>query len=205
MSDTETNRRSRKREQTADLLVNTAWELFEKHGYAAVTMEQIAAAADVAKGTLYNHFAEKDALLVHYFHRALRQRLPELEMLLDRETDRLKRFELFFVLASEWATEHQRYVPHYLEYRLRQPFGRRNAKTASGTEAVFVRLIADAQDAGRLRQDMAATELAFMLQFQYLAALLAWLQQPDQPLLLTLRRMLALFIHGAQGGDCHER
>ena len=50
----EAGRRERKRIQTLDHLAATAFSLFEQHGYDAVTMEQIAAQADVSKGTLYN-------------------------------------------------------------------------------------------------------------------------------------------------------
>ncbi len=38
------------------------------HGYESVTMEQIAAAADVARGTLYNHFPFKEAVLAYWIH-----------------------------------------------------------------------------------------------------------------------------------------
>ncbi|KOQ34187.1 TetR/AcrR family transcriptional regulator, partial [Achromobacter xylosoxidans] len=45
--------RERKRQQTLDHLSQTAYRLFETLGYEVVTMEQIAAQADVSKGTLY--------------------------------------------------------------------------------------------------------------------------------------------------------
>ena len=62
--------RERKRLQTLDLLTRSAYTLFETHGYDSVTMEQIAAQAGVSKGTLYNHFPVKEALLAHYFHQS---------------------------------------------------------------------------------------------------------------------------------------
>ncbi|MGO4777637.1 TetR/AcrR family transcriptional regulator, partial [Lysobacter sp. 2RAB21] len=55
-------RLERKRQHTRDRIAQTAFELFETHGYDAVTMDQIAIAADVARGTLYNHFAVKEAV-----------------------------------------------------------------------------------------------------------------------------------------------
>ena len=44
----EPGRRARKRARMLDLLTGTAARLFEQQGYEAVTMEQIAAEADVA-------------------------------------------------------------------------------------------------------------------------------------------------------------
>ncbi|MBP0656330.1 TetR family transcriptional regulator, partial [Mycobacterium tuberculosis] len=46
----EAGRRERKRTQTLDHLAATAFSLCEQHGYDTVTMEQIAAQADVSKG-----------------------------------------------------------------------------------------------------------------------------------------------------------
>jgi hypothetical protein len=62
---TELGRRERKRLQQLDHLADTAWTLFEAEGYEAVTMERIAAEADVAKATLYKHFPAKDKAPIH--------------------------------------------------------------------------------------------------------------------------------------------
>jgi AcrR family transcriptional regulator len=58
------SRRERKKRQTRRLLAETALRLFAEQGYEATTVAQIAAAADVATKTFFNHFRSKeDALL----------------------------------------------------------------------------------------------------------------------------------------------
>ena len=64
-------RRTRKRQGTLDRLVATAGMLFARDGYEAVTMEQIAETADVARATLYNHFPSKEAVLAAWIHQQL--------------------------------------------------------------------------------------------------------------------------------------
>lgn len=54
--------RERKKLDTRARLLKTACALFEEHGIDGVTVEQIAAAADVGKGTVYNYFAAKEDL-----------------------------------------------------------------------------------------------------------------------------------------------
>lgn len=48
--------------RTREAIVAAAGRLFSARGYEATTMDEIAAAAGVAKGTLYRHFAGKEAL-----------------------------------------------------------------------------------------------------------------------------------------------
>jgi AcrR family transcriptional regulator len=52
-----------------DELLNAAERLFLQHGITATSIDQIVAAADVAKGTFYLHFPSKEQLLI-----ALQQR-----------------------------------------------------------------------------------------------------------------------------------
>ena len=47
------------REARAELILNVAEELFAEKGYHDTSMDEIAAHAGVAKGTLYQHFARK--------------------------------------------------------------------------------------------------------------------------------------------------
>lgn len=49
-------------ESTRKALVDSAVELFTRHGYAATSLDAIARAARVTKGALYHHFSGKQAL-----------------------------------------------------------------------------------------------------------------------------------------------
>jgi len=51
------------RERERDIL-RVAAELITQHGYHATSMDDIAGALGIAKGTLYQHFASKEALVV---------------------------------------------------------------------------------------------------------------------------------------------
>ncbi|GAA2580322.1 hypothetical protein CSIV_00310 [Microbacterium sp. CSI-V] len=53
-----------KRNRTRQRILETAFELFETHGYDRTTTAQIAATAGVSEMTLFRHFASKDRLLL---------------------------------------------------------------------------------------------------------------------------------------------
>ena len=67
--------RTPKSARTRKLLIDVAAELFIERGYDAVSMRDIAAAADLTKGAVYGHFRSKGQLLVE----AIRWKLAERE------------------------------------------------------------------------------------------------------------------------------
>jgi len=58
-----TGRRERKKLETRKLIVTTAIRLFLAQGYERTTVAQIAAEADVARKTFFNHFPSKEDVL----------------------------------------------------------------------------------------------------------------------------------------------
>jgi AcrR family transcriptional regulator len=51
-----------RRQQTRDAIIAAATTLFGDKGFGATTMDEIAAAAGVAKGAVYHHFPAKGAV-----------------------------------------------------------------------------------------------------------------------------------------------
>jgi len=56
------NRRSEQGQATRDHLVAVATELFGRRGYEGTSIEAVLEAAGVSRGSLYHHFASKEAL-----------------------------------------------------------------------------------------------------------------------------------------------
>ncbi len=55
--------REKKKARTRKIISDVSRDLFIKHGYAAVTIADIAAEADVAVTTLFNYFPTKESIL----------------------------------------------------------------------------------------------------------------------------------------------
>lgn len=58
-------------------ILEAAKQLFVQHGYAGVSMDQIAAAAGVSKLTLYSHFGDKDNLFIAAVRTFCEQSVPD--------------------------------------------------------------------------------------------------------------------------------
>src|SRR5947199_4261189 len=56
-------RRERRKEETKSQIFQAAMRLFERKGVFDTTVEEITESADVAKGTFFNYFPSKEAIL----------------------------------------------------------------------------------------------------------------------------------------------
>jgi AcrR family transcriptional regulator len=63
MTDVVHGRRERKKEETRRRITLAALELFHEKGFEATTVDEITERADVAKGTFFNYFPKKEAVL----------------------------------------------------------------------------------------------------------------------------------------------
>ena len=75
--------RARKKRATRDAIATSARRLFAERGFDAVTVAEVAAAADVSEKTVFNHFATKEDLVfaggetrLAELHAAIAQRAP---------------------------------------------------------------------------------------------------------------------------------
>lgn len=199
---TDPSRRDRKRQETAARIVAVAFELFEARGYEAVTMEQIAAAADVAKATLYAYFPVKEAIVRQRFHDDLVAGLPALQAELAALPGAVARLRRFLARAAAYSEAQQAYLRPYLAFRLSRPFG--GERQRSGLDRAFTQLLAEAQAAGEIAATLPAGQLADYLQFLHLGALMRWLESDavavPGSLAAEFETMLGLFLDGAAGG-----
>ena len=191
-------RRARKRQSTADHLASTAFALFERDGFEAVTMEHIARDADVARATLYNHFPVKEALLDHHFRQQFAGKVSQLIALVEERPGIEDRLAYLFEVFAEWAVKNRKYLPHSIGFGLRTACVKSiTAKAESGLQELFAKLLLDARAAGEIRRDIEIADLAGFLEHLYFAATLQWLSSDSIAFDKKLRGMLSLFLRGA--------
>ena len=65
------SRRARRKTETLRRIEEAGWRLFTTRGYEATSTREIAEAADIAAGTLFNYFPEKRSLLIHLMQRQI--------------------------------------------------------------------------------------------------------------------------------------
>jgi TetR/AcrR family transcriptional regulator, regulator of autoinduction and epiphytic fitness len=194
-------RRVRKRRQTQDHLAKTAARLFEVHGFDEVTMEQIAIDADVAKGTLYNYFPVKEAVLAHWIHLQLASDMAHLSADMDPNAGFEDAIDRILDASADWCERHRIYLLPYLRFRFMEieiatPKSNDADADAGDMIGAFEWLIRKSQQAGRLCSDLGAEHLATMFHHLYLAALLRWLNVPNLVLREEFAAAVRIFVEG---------
>jgi len=74
------SRREQRKEETRKRLLSTAIRLMTEQGFDDLTVQAIAVAADVGKGTIYNYFSTKEDIVVAFFvdlERSLQRKLAK--------------------------------------------------------------------------------------------------------------------------------
>lgn len=108
------SRRQRKKSAVRAQIVSTAIQLFSRHGITNVTVEQIAEAADIGKGTIYNYFQTKEDIVVAFMvdlERRVQARLNDLA----NSTESLDSILGEFVrLQFRWKRRYHQFVRVFL-------------------------------------------------------------------------------------------
>jgi len=200
MSAEDPGRRARKRLQTLSHLAAVASSLFEREGFEPVTMEQIAAEADVAKGTLYNHFPTKEAVLAYAIHHQLAKDLEKLGSQLGPDCGFKEGVGPLMDSLSRWCETHREYLAPYLRSRfsdIQAPTPDAGVDGPNDIVDVYTFLVANSQRAGELRQDLDARQLAVLFHHMCLGAMLQWLLGNNIKLRRELAVVIELFTNGA--------
>ncbi|KTD88488.1 TetR/AcrR family transcriptional regulator [Paenibacillus etheri] len=99
-------------EETKKRIVLKATQLFVQKGYAAVTMNEVCAASNVSKGSLYHHFPSKDELFLYVVEEDTAQWLQAWE---DKKKEIVGVEERLYALAEHYANDFQNPLIRALE------------------------------------------------------------------------------------------
>ncbi|MEM0912799.1 MAG: TetR/AcrR family transcriptional regulator [Pseudomonadota bacterium] len=103
------DRRQREFELREQDILDAALVLFSKPNWGSVSMEQVAVAADVGKGTLYKHFTGKDELLFRLMLRFYRGLLAIIQSQDDCGGDILQQYRNTFEQSLQYHHQHREY------------------------------------------------------------------------------------------------
>lgn len=184
---TEISRRERKKQETYERLYNTALHLFHTRGYEITSIEQITQQADVGKGTFYNYFESKEAVVLEFSRRRYQEmirqgRLTQSHTVRERLSTFLEAWADFMIHEREmaWITIKQR------DY----------AELDKGLHYGIIGVINLGQREGEITDRFDPDFLAESLEGMVLQHFIHWHVTQDGNLKEEMERIISLFLEG---------
>lgn len=175
-----------------------ARQLFASEGYAAVTMERIAACAGVSKRTLYKYFPVKEALLAHVLESGLAEDLAKMNV----AATSLRGFRagIAAVLrdSAHWCEQHSDILLPYVRYTFASFEPKAAPEEDRGLLPLWAALIGAGQRRGELASRHPPRTLGIYFHYLYLGALMRWLGEPGIDLRREFRIVVQVFLHGVE-------
>ncbi len=198
---TSSSLRERKKADRRQRIFECAMQLFEERGFQATTFDAIARSAGVSRGTVFNYFPYKEALLIEFFGRHLESLRRALQR--RRSRDGLEPLEELYVLFEALArfVDTNRGLVLPLSYELLNPDPERSraAYLALPLGDLLLDVLARARAAGRVREDYSRERLARMLANVYFITVMQWAAyRQDRSIRDELHKALTLTLQGIE-------
>jgi AcrR family transcriptional regulator len=169
------DRRQRRRAEIRERLFRAALNLFAAKGFADTTVEDITNAADVGKGTFFNHFPSKEHLLIGFTD----MQLGKLQQAVEGLRTNHEPMPVFLRNLSVRMTEEPARAPDVVRAILLANLSNsavRNTMREKHERALnlLTELVETGQQRGEFRPDLPARELAQVFRQTVFGTLLMW-------------------------------
>ncbi len=207
MEQTRISRTERKKEETRKKIIAVAMDLFNKQGFDQTTVEQIAEEADVNKGTIYNHFPAKEAIICEFVQRIIKEQGPGALSQAMRLPDTRSSLVAVLHKALEWfqIDLNKEIYEKYYTYRLQkvfQVFRDWDLSESSGFRDVLAPIIERGKEVGEIRRDIDSMVLATHLDSMFCNWGVLWVTHPELfPVDEGINMLMDLFLKGVENRD----
>jgi AcrR family transcriptional regulator len=197
------SRRERKKQETRQRLLEIALKLFREQGYDATPVEQITKAVGVAKGTFFNYFETKEAILPALAKWRLQQLGQALTPAQDLPTSPVTRIKMALCLMAEDPLTGPLLIRHLFAAMMRHQESKRIG-------AGFIQLLAEqvrqAQAAGEVRADLDPFHLSGVIRAVFFQQMPMWHHSNHSaPLPTMLGQVVDLLMDGAAGPEWQSK
>src|SRR5579871_2447662 len=201
--------RERFRETTVQAILAAAEDVLAESGLPAAHMGEIAARAGVSVGTLYNHFADREALLAGLAYARFKEMIADMDGALKATGDQPfgPRVRALVVAMLTYYERHWKFMQIFLQGET----GRYQRTYPTLVEAMrhkmrevrtrVEKLIAQGVREKAIRADLADLGAFFLIGMLRSLVMRRLYQDPNKGLVVEADRMLDAFLHGVGGGS----
>ena len=197
------SRMERKKEDTRQKIIAAAVHLIHQQGLAVTTMEQIAEAADIAKGTLYAYFPVKEAIIVAFMQSTLQERSPGRTQQVRALPDTAARMALIFADLVAGVQRQKDVFETYMLYRTRSMLSfHPDEGLKSGLHLLGEDIIRLGQQSGEIRTDWPQLLVEDLFEFTLIEVIKQFYLSPETfQAELAIDQAVELFIQAVKPDD----
>jgi AcrR family transcriptional regulator len=199
MTELELSRRERKKEETRERIFKAACKLFRVKGFEATTIDEIAEKADVAKGTFFNYFPRKEAVLGFLSEMWIEEAEHRAEAIIADQGPSSTKIRDMFVDFAGFYEDDPQLAEHIVAESARR-FQDGCDDICRRWDELGVRLIRHLQDSGEVRSDVSPQRAHEILGAVYHDTLMRWASADEKPFPLKdeLRTRITIAIEGLE-------
>ncbi len=175
-------RRQRRKQALRRHIFEIAVELFTARGFEATTVDQIAEAADIAPATFFNHFQNKQAVLIEMTDSVVIHLQGLLDQELARDSDTRTRLLGFARAAAGDIGQARGIARDVVLTMVRSEADGAEPPYLVRVHQPFAAMLREGQQRGEVREDMSEDFLAEMVLGMLNATVTGWLADPGYPI-----------------------
>lgn len=189
--------REQQKRNRRERIFKTAMDLFERRGFQETTVLEIAKSAGVSRGTVFNYYPYKEAILIEH----LAQRLSKMQEGLPAPEQSSAPIDTIYKIFDELASfiEGNRSLVLPLSYELLNPDPERSKQAYISLPLVplLYRYLTKARELGLIRSDFSRERLARTIANTYFLTALQWAAyRQDRSIHEELRKALRITLEG---------
>ncbi|WP_315941235.1 TetR/AcrR family transcriptional regulator [Deinococcus sp. Marseille-Q6407] len=167
--------RERQKERRRSEIYEAAISLFKQSGFEHTTATEIARASGVSRGTFFNYYPYKEAVLLDYGSLVVDKLEAEAKQRLNEGRPPLQvLYEVWSLLADENARERDLFPPLAYEVMNPNPERAQTAYRALRLSGVVELILRPLHEAGELRSDLSLARISNLIADTYLLVALRW-------------------------------
>jgi AcrR family transcriptional regulator len=189
------SRRQTQKQERREKIFKTAMELFETQGFEKVTVTDIAKAAGVSRGTVFNYYPYKEAILIGHFGERLNQLRGQLE---PHSLEPLEALYVIFENLADFTSKNKHFiVPIGYELLNPDPERSKQAFLSLPLAEMIYGFLTKAREKSLIRSDFSRERLSRTLANTYFLTALQWVSyRQDRSIHDELRKSLQLALEG---------
>jgi AcrR family transcriptional regulator len=171
--------RQRNKQKVTQRIIAAAAELFKAKGCSLTTMDEIADKAEISRGTLFNYFPSKDALLLPWGQEILERHIqPGLMAYLKTQPTTVQALQLLFVKMSENVLDSPDVIQAFVREALKPKNKLQRDLARTGIQGIFIQVLQYGQERGEVRTDIPVEDIATYLSALHSCLLFRSLESP---------------------------